>query len=160
MQLAKSFLTVVISYFDQIWTLALKIRLSAGFSNLPTAFLARFWPVHLNKSRPMALIIRLINRGDQELSKTLLIVVIGPLQGKISAANGNMVHLSWCCDFDATEMAACWLRDNLQNPSHISGHKVQEIIEDVCLKKSARLAFELSNSSSWTSSSRDTTAYR
>ena len=42
----------------------------------------------------MALNIRLIDRGDQELSKMLLIIVIGRLEGKISATNGNMVHLN------------------------------------------------------------------
>ena len=46
----------------------------------------------------MTLIIRLIDRGDQELSEMLLIVVIGRLEGKISATtNGNMVHLRWLC---------------------------------------------------------------
>ena len=37
----------------------------------------------------MTLIIRLINRAAQELSKTPLIAFIGPLQGKIRRLHGD-----------------------------------------------------------------------
>ena len=61
---------------------------------LPAAFLTSFLPDRFNKSRLMALNIRLIDRAAQELSKTLLIAVIVRLEGKILADNGIMVHLS------------------------------------------------------------------
>ena len=51
----------------------------------------------------MWLIIRLIDRGDQGLSKMLLIAFISQLEGKISANSDVMVNLHVCDVVGSTE---------------------------------------------------------
>ena len=58
-------------------------------------FLTCFWPDRLNKSRPIGLIIPLIDRTHSQLSKTTLIAVIGQVGDKISAIVNFECLLHW-----------------------------------------------------------------
>eukprot|EP00985_Skeletonema_marinoi_P004333 scaffold1895_cov77-Skeletonema_marinoi.AAC.1 len=70
---------VVILYFGQFSTSALKIWLSAGFASRRRLSNPIFDRDDWWKSRPMRLTIRPIDRAAQGLSKTPLIIVIGRL---------------------------------------------------------------------------------